>query len=229
MQFNERIKFLREKENLTQQQMADILDIAKSTYVKYERGEREPRYGTLAAIADYFDVTVDYVLGISDKENKHIERVSDIYEYMESEEFRLAHGANLKNIHKMVSDLLQAVYVSADLPQTLDVLYSVAQIENKMLELGHIGYHIFNYEKNLAEEGEEWKKVVPEPNTDDLISFIKTTMEIRKLVDNYINLSSSKDYYERLSLFYDKEISQYAQINREELIKRFHEDGPYKD
>ena len=39
----ERLKKLREQKQLTQQQMADILEISKSAYIKYERGEREPR------------------------------------------------------------------------------------------------------------------------------------------------------------------------------------------
>lgn len=51
-----RIKYLRKLDNLTQQQLADALGVAKSTISMYETGQREPDFETLEAIADYFNV-----------------------------------------------------------------------------------------------------------------------------------------------------------------------------
>ena len=61
------LKFLREKNNLTQQQMADIFGIQRPTYSRYENGERQPDFDLLIAISKYFNVSVDYLLG---KENE---------------------------------------------------------------------------------------------------------------------------------------------------------------
>lgn len=58
-----RLKELRESRHLNMREMAKELNIPYTTYVNYEKGKREPDIGTLIALADYFKVTVDCVLG----------------------------------------------------------------------------------------------------------------------------------------------------------------------
>lgn len=62
----ENLRRLRERSGKTQQEIADLLQIQRPTYTRYESGEREPDYSTLAKLANIFDVTTDYLLGISD-------------------------------------------------------------------------------------------------------------------------------------------------------------------
>lgn len=59
----ENLKKLRENNNLTQQQMADILNIQRPTYTRYETGERQPDFELLIRIAQHFNVSIDYLLG----------------------------------------------------------------------------------------------------------------------------------------------------------------------
>ena len=61
-----RIKDLRNEKNLTQQQMADILKIDRSNYSKYELGKLEVNNDMLIALAKYFNVSSDYILGLED-------------------------------------------------------------------------------------------------------------------------------------------------------------------
>ncbi|MBQ8698382.1 MAG: helix-turn-helix transcriptional regulator [Schwartzia sp.] len=61
MQSN-RLRYLREKEALTQTNVANALHIGQSTYNRYERGIREPDHETLKKIADYFHVSLDFLL-----------------------------------------------------------------------------------------------------------------------------------------------------------------------
>ncbi len=61
MQSN-RLRYLREKESLTQTDIAHALHIGQSTYNRYERGIREPDHETLKKIADYFHVSLDFLL-----------------------------------------------------------------------------------------------------------------------------------------------------------------------
>jgi len=61
--FRSRIKALREERGLLQQDMADLLGISKSAYGFYEQGKREPDFDTLSALADFFKVSVDFLLG----------------------------------------------------------------------------------------------------------------------------------------------------------------------
>lgn len=63
-----RIKYLRQKKKISQQKMAMDLNMNQNTVSRYETGEREPGIKELIMIADYFGVTVDFLIGHSDKE-----------------------------------------------------------------------------------------------------------------------------------------------------------------
>lgn len=58
-----RLKELRENKKLTQSELAHILQISPSSIGMYEQGRREPDSTTLKKIANYFNVTIDYLLG----------------------------------------------------------------------------------------------------------------------------------------------------------------------
>ena len=68
--FSDRLKLLRSQHDLTQQALAARLEISKSSVNMYERGEREPGFQTLEAIADLFNVDMDYLLGKSSIPNR---------------------------------------------------------------------------------------------------------------------------------------------------------------
>lgn len=65
----ENLKKLRNNHNLTQQDLSLQLNISQQVYSRYEKGSREPDFETLIKIADYFNVSLDYLLGRID-ENK---------------------------------------------------------------------------------------------------------------------------------------------------------------
>lgn len=69
-QFNERLKLLRREAGLSQQEFASQIGISKSSVNMYERGEREPNLETQEAIADYFNVDLDFLFGRSEHRNK---------------------------------------------------------------------------------------------------------------------------------------------------------------
>lgn len=60
--FNERLKKLRQNSKLTQQKLALALDLSPGTIGMYEQGRRTPDFDTLVKIADYFDVSTDFLL-----------------------------------------------------------------------------------------------------------------------------------------------------------------------
>ena len=61
--YYERIKFLREDCDHTQQQLADILNITRSAYSNYENGIRDIPIEVLSALADFYDTSIDYLVG----------------------------------------------------------------------------------------------------------------------------------------------------------------------
>lgn len=64
--FGERLKEEREKARVDQEEMAKLLGVTPRAYQMYEYGEGYPRYLKLIALADYFDVSLDYLVGRSD-------------------------------------------------------------------------------------------------------------------------------------------------------------------
>lgn len=71
MSFSERLKYLRTSRNLTQKQIYEAVGMSAIGYQRYEYGEREPAYQKLLALADYFDVSLDYLAGRSDNPARH--------------------------------------------------------------------------------------------------------------------------------------------------------------
>lgn len=69
--FSKRIEKLREKEKITQKSLAVKLGIARTTYSGYENGAREPDLETLKKIADYFEVSIDFLVGRTDDPNMY--------------------------------------------------------------------------------------------------------------------------------------------------------------
>ena len=67
MKLAERLKELRKEKDLRQEHVAVALNISMSAYCNYEQGKREPVASVLCRMADYYDVSVDYLLGRSDK------------------------------------------------------------------------------------------------------------------------------------------------------------------
>lgn len=61
-----RLKELREELGLTQKQLAEKLELNSVTYLHYEKSQREPPLAVLANMAIFFNVSVDYLLGLKD-------------------------------------------------------------------------------------------------------------------------------------------------------------------
>ena len=61
--FSDMLSFLRRREGLSQQELAEKLGLAKSTISMYESGSRKPSFEILEAIADYFNTSMDILMG----------------------------------------------------------------------------------------------------------------------------------------------------------------------
>ena len=64
-----RIRDLREDNDLTQRQIAEILGMSQTGYSKYETGENDTPTHILIKLADFYHTTTDYILGRTDKRN----------------------------------------------------------------------------------------------------------------------------------------------------------------
>ena len=67
IKFAERLRELRREKGVTQLEMANFMGVKHRSYQNYEGGDRRPDYEGLVALANYFGVTTDYLLGRSDQ------------------------------------------------------------------------------------------------------------------------------------------------------------------
>jgi repressor LexA len=64
------LRLLRENRNMTQEQLANMLGVSRSTYTRYEQGTRECSYEMLLKISNIFNVTIDHLLNKQTLQNK---------------------------------------------------------------------------------------------------------------------------------------------------------------
>lgn len=132
---SQRLKQLRSENNLTQAQLASILGIAKTTLAAYEQGKSEPNIELLIKMANYFDISVDYLIGKTNCMHEEYQPVSDIL------------GIDEKTI-----EILQKLSATASDHSHLDYLEAIIQhpqFSNLMLQI----------KSYLAQDEQGWNDV----------------------------------------------------------------------
>lgn len=126
--FGERLKLLRKSRNLTQQQIADLLFVNKSSVSRYESNSQLPETPQLQKLADYFEVSIDYLLGRNNEshvslnsENKSNKNIDEIIEDFEIS-LDTATMPNGENMDEKSKELLR---------QNLKYIYELILSKNK--------------------------------------------------------------------------------------------------
>lgn len=71
MKYNDRIREIREDNSLTQQKIADLLNIGQRTYADYESGKTRIPVDSLLILAKFYNVSLDYITGASNVKTKY--------------------------------------------------------------------------------------------------------------------------------------------------------------
>ena len=71
MNFSERIIEIKKNKNLLQKDIAAAIGVTVRNYQRYEKGQAQPTLPVLIALADYFNVSLDYLVGRSDDPERH--------------------------------------------------------------------------------------------------------------------------------------------------------------
>ena len=95
-----RLKFLRETFGLSLGDLSKAVDIPKTSLSNYERGERSPRIEIWEKLADYFNVPVTYLMGLSTEKSK------SRYIKVDKDDISEQHRQSIENINEFVSQLL---------------------------------------------------------------------------------------------------------------------------
>lgn len=81
--FGQRLKLLRTKKDITLEALADVINTTKATLSRYENSKRTPNIEFARKVADYFNVSTDYLYGLTDDEQGKINQLEDIIGFAE--------------------------------------------------------------------------------------------------------------------------------------------------
>lgn len=125
MKFNERLKQLRQQEGLTQRELAKSIEVGRTTISEYESGKIVPKQEGLLKLANYFNVSVDYLTGVSDepatrRSNEHeLDKLLNTLDYILMNEYDSPvryEGVILNTYEKlMISQFLEQVRDNVEL------------------------------------------------------------------------------------------------------------------
>lgn len=96
----DRLRQQRNRRKLTQEDVARRIGVARTTYAMYEQNSREPDNETLQKLADFFDVSIDYLLGRTDDPTPPENTSQPYYALTERDQRDIA-----RDLERMMSDL----------------------------------------------------------------------------------------------------------------------------
>ena len=182
MIFAENFRRLRKERQITQQVIADYLGITRQAIAAYEKGKREPNLNMVVKIAGFFEVSVDYLLGVSQLRLANAKIVSD--------NIRIIQGQ--RTYEELAEDILEKT--GAEFYPGLIRMY----VEDKMLPNANTIKEFaryarvnetFFYNKNTPETLEEERKIFIKQNRrkiDFPVMFPAEAMDASSIEDNGI-------------------------------------------
>lgn len=131
MNISSNLKKLRTEKGLTQEELSKILNINRATYAHYETGRREPDAQTLKLFAEYFNVSLDYLMGLTDIRNPYTstDKISNaLDDDKELSEFWniLKEREDLKLLFKQTKDL-----APKDINQIMRIIKAIEDEEDR--------------------------------------------------------------------------------------------------
>ena len=114
----ERLREIREEHNLTQKQIAKILNVERSTYAGWETGKDTIPLRRLNKLSDYYKVSIDYLTGLSNVTSKY--RVTDL-------DAKVV-GKNLRILRKMHNLVQKDIFISLNTTSSTYSAYETGKV-----------------------------------------------------------------------------------------------------
>lgn len=111
MALSENLLKLRKEKRLTQQELADALEIGQVAYSHYERGRNFPTEELLSSFADFFEVSTDYLLGRTNIRNLELNK--DVVALQMSEEMEKLPPEAIAEL-KQYTEFIKSKYANRD-------------------------------------------------------------------------------------------------------------------
>lgn len=194
MMLSKRLKSLRNEADLTQKEFALKFNMSDARYNQYETGKRAPDYETLQMFADYFNVSVDYLLGRTDIRNPY-----------NSKNAAHPEGENLDKFRKRLKEeRLKKKLTQVQLAEILDIdRTSISKYENgKQLPELYVLNSIADF-FGVSLDYITGRSNNRTSNTEEVVSsdFLKKlddlSEESKKELEKYIQLLKMKDQLDK--------------------------------
>lgn len=175
---SERLAKARTQKGYTQQQIAEFLECNRATVTNYENGKRTPDVDTIVKLAKLYEVSADYLLGLSDvkSNDKDMDFVCN-YTHLDEQAIIALHNWGSDNIYKLINSLLcgESLWVLKELA----ILFSECESEYKSFN-DFMDNFIVNCDKLLSSE----KKIIKlmEEEKQHKKSIYATKYEIQNIV-----------------------------------------------
>ncbi len=182
MAFPDRLKGLREQKHLTQQQMADILEISKSAYIKYERGEREPRLAQIEKIADVLNVSLGYLLNGDCVEPRREVNLGNaaLNDILFNPRFFERFGKDSQAIENITYSYLS--HILALYYGNIDLLYMELMLVEKLEKIYDTGAMVLTADNS---------------NLENYKLHSNSNLTFRKLMEEFLELLNDPDFYNK--------------------------------
>ena len=112
MSFSERLRIARQSRGLTQQQLAELIGVSRSTVAMWETGEHQPDLDTVSKLATILKVSVDFLLGKTEDPTPLEQRLKDQPWYVELRPIPVYNGANAGDIGTFPDDRNIVMWIS---------------------------------------------------------------------------------------------------------------------
>ena len=108
--FGDKLRYLREHQEYTQRDAAKMLGIGQTTYNRYEQGIYEPDYKTLKKSANFFYVSIDYLLDNDDGFVSDIDAVVDLSCFLLHGNYTIPSRFPSEADRQMLDGIVKAIY-----------------------------------------------------------------------------------------------------------------------
>lgn len=107
--FSDKLRFLRQHQELAQGEVAKKLHLTHATYCRYENGVHQPDFDTLKRIANFFDVSIDYLLE-NDKDLNENEEIVDLNNFIMNGNYTIYSKFPTDRDRKIINGLINSVF-----------------------------------------------------------------------------------------------------------------------
>ncbi|RKI36739.1 XRE family transcriptional regulator [bacterium D16-51] len=180
--FAHRLRALRQEKNLTQTELAKKMNVAKTTIASYEQGKNEPNLSMLIKIADYFNVSIDYLLGNSDGRIISDQELYDRLGLTDEAICSLEQLCNLSKLNEHNKKLLKNINILLSDYETLSAISDYLNSSLEDYQYAIVKSYVSQFGEDLLETPETKEQILSAEQWENfmLLNVQDVLMKLRK-------------------------------------------------